>query len=100
MIITRPDLLAVIFDAVDEFNKPRDREEWLRKSEDTELVGSMTLDSLSFVDFIVALEGKIAERFDVSITIADERAMSERNSPFRNIESLVDYLVKLLGQKV
>jgi acyl carrier protein len=99
MKITKSDLLKIMYEAVDEFNISRDRNDWLLKSENTELIGAQSLDSLSFVDFIVVVEGRISDKYDMAITIADDRAMSERNSPFRTIESLADYLVKLLSEK-
>ena len=99
MKLTKPEILNIMYEVVDEFNKSRERNEWLVKSENTELIGGISMDSLSFVDFIVVLEEKISEKYDVALTIADDRAMSEKNSPFRTIETLADYLVKLLSQK-
>jgi len=55
------------------------------------------LDSLGLVSFIVAVEQAIEERLGLAITLADEKAMSQQNSPFRTIASLVDYVVGLLN---
>lgn len=96
---TKLDILNAMYEVIDEFNKSREQNEWLIKSENTELIGGLSLDSLSFVDFIVALEEKISDRYDIALTIADDRAMSEKNSPFRTIETLAAYLDKLLSEK-
>ncbi len=54
------------------------------------------LDSLALVNLLVEIEQEIEDHFDVLITIADEKAMSEENSPFKSLESLTDYVNKLL----
>ena len=46
------------------------------------------LDSMALVNLIADLEDAVAERYDASITLADEKAMSARNSPFKDVSSL------------
>ena len=58
------------------------------------------LDSLALVSLIVAVEQNIEDKFDISITLADERAMSLENSPFRTVSSLADYIEALLKEKL
>ena len=58
------------------------------------------LDSLALVSLIVAVEQNIEDKFDISITLADERAMSLENSPFRTVGSLADYIEALLKEKL
>ena len=57
------------------------------------------LDSLALVSLIVAVEQNIEDKFEISITLADERAMSLGNSPFRTVSSLADYIEALLKEK-
>ena len=60
---------------------------------DTELFGGKSsLDSLQLVNLIVALEQNIEDQLGTTITIADEKAMSLKNSPFRTIGSLEKFL--------
>lgn len=54
------------------------------------------LDSLALVSFITDLEEMIEQNFDKNITLADEKAMSSKNSPFKNVESLSQYINTLL----
>ena len=69
-------------------------------SETTSLVGrSSTLDSLGLVQLLVALEQQLQEQHDVLITVADDRAMSQRNSPFRTVGTLTDYVQMLVGEQ-
>ena len=58
------------------------------------------LDSLALVSLIVAVEQNIEDEFGISITLADERAMSLKNSPFRSVRSLADYVETILKEKL
>jgi len=64
-------------------------------NETTRLFGG-ALDSVGLVSLIVELEQQIADRDEASITIADDRAMSQKRSPFRTIGSLADYVQGLM----
>lgn len=59
--------------------------------------GAGALDSLALVSFVTDVEDAIDEAFDKEIVLADEKAMSQKTSPFRSVESLRDYIVKLLN---
>jgi acyl carrier protein len=48
---------------------------------------------------IVAVEQNIEDEFDITIILADERAMSQKHSPFRTVRSLVDYIETLIDGK-
>ncbi len=92
-------IIQAVFRAVDEVNQELPEGQRLKKSLDTVLFGrSGVLDSLGLVNLIVAAEEKIEEEFGSTITIADERAMSQKNSPFRTIGTLVDYVSSLLEE--
>lgn len=54
------------------------------------------LDSLGLVRVIADLEEEIYENTNKSITLADEKAMSQKSSPFRSISTLSDYIEKLI----
>lgn len=58
------------------------------------------LDSLDLVTLIVDVEQRLDSDFGISVTIADDRAMSERRSPFRSVGTLTDYVCKLAGGQV
>ena len=57
------------------------------------------LDSMGLVSLIVAVEQDVEDEFGKEITIADAKAMSQKNSPFRTIGSLVDYIENLLNEE-
>ena len=55
------------------------------------------LDSMGLVTVVIDVEQKIQSTHGVRVVLADDRAMSQRSSPFRTIASLRDYALKLLG---
>lgn len=68
--------------------------------ETTSLVGKQAvLDSLALVTMIVDLEQRVEEEFGIIITLTDDRAMSQRSSPFRTVGSLTAYLEELVGEE-
>jgi len=68
-------------------------------SGDTVLVGKdAVLDSLGVVSLIVEVEQRVEEAHGVSVTLANDRAMSQRNSPFRTIGVLTDHLLSMVAE--
>ena len=87
------EITKLIFNAVDEINNQLPKDQQLAKSTKTVLFGENGgLDSLGLVNLLVAIEQNIEDEFDVNVTIADEKAMSQKQSPFRTIGTLADYL--------
>ncbi|PKL77635.1 MAG: hypothetical protein CVV25_14120 [Ignavibacteriae bacterium HGW-Ignavibacteriae-4] len=59
---------------------------------DTALMGSdSVIDSLGLVTLLVDIEARLSDE-DVEISILSEKAMSQKNSPFLNIESLTEFI--------
>ena len=84
------------------FSEKKSQNEISRNSigESTRLIGRDSIvDSLGLVTLIVALEQKLAEDYGITVTIADERAMSQEKSPFRTVGSLADYVFHLIGEQ-
>ena len=57
------------------------------------------LDSMGLLTLITDLEEGIEDEFGVSLILADERAMSQKNSPFRTISSLSQYIGILIEEE-
>ena len=94
------DLLQAIHGAVDDVNDLLPDEAKLTKSMNERLVGeSAKLDSLRLVQLISALEQRVEQNVGAIITLADERAMSQAQSPFRTIGTLMDYTRSLLEEE-
>ena len=92
-------IIKLIFYTIDEINSQLSNKQQLKKSTKTVLFGKDgKLDSLGLVTLLVIIEQNIEDEFDVSITIADEKAMSQKRSPFRTIGTLADYIDMLLKE--
>lgn len=86
------DLVSVILEAVKELNEEQALEVPQDLTADTPLFGpNGLLDSMGLVSLVVAVEQSLQDRFGVTVSLADEKAMSQANSPYRTIGSLADY---------
>lgn len=87
----------IIIEALVELNEELESELLESPTAETKLFGgSGALDSLALVSFIADLEERISEELDQDIILADEKAMSQRTSPFRSVESLTNYIDSIL----
>ena len=96
--MTNSDIQKIIFDAIEMTNNAREEDKQIPVSEETELYGtSGHLDSMGLVAFLVDIEESFQDN-EINITLSDERAMSQSNSPFRNVQSLTDYIATLIKE--
>ena len=87
------NIVTAIYRAVDWINGELPPDRQLIKAPETRLLGSQSvLDSMHLVSLIVAIEREVEDMFGVALTLADERALSMKESPFRSIQSLADYI--------
>lgn len=87
----------IIYPAMDEIAQTIQSDNEFNKSSETLLFGAMSaLDSLAFVSFIVAVEERIFEKCGVQVSLVDEKAMSLKNSPFRTIGTLTEYIEEIV----
>ena len=67
----------------------------------TRLIGrDAVLDSMGLVSLIVDIEQRLENEFGVALVLADERAMSQKHSPFRSVQTLSDYIYQLTQEQV
>lgn len=94
----RERIEQAVYRAVDELNKQLPKGVAVNKSPDAVLYGRTgKLESIDVVTLIMEVEDQIKAEFGASITIADDRAMSQENSPFLTVGSLTDYVAELLN---
>ncbi|MBV9576543.1 MAG: acyl carrier protein [Gammaproteobacteria bacterium] len=62
--------------------------------------GPGALDSLGLVSLIVSVEEEIEREFNINLTLANDKAMSQRNSPFLTVGTFVNYVESLLNQEL
>lgn len=67
-------------------------------NDNTSLMGSdSVIDSLGLVTLLVDVESRLADE-DIEMSIISEKAMSQKNSPFININTLADYIAEQINQ--
>lgn len=67
---------------------------------DTVLFGAgSSLESIALVMLLAEVEAVVMEEAGVAITIADDRAMSQKQSPFRSVGTLAEYVATLLEEE-
>jgi len=90
----------ILFSAIEEINEQLPSNQKIIADKSTMLFGNEgLLDSLTLVNLIVSAEQKVQETMNIAITLADDRAMSQKNSPFKSVESLANYIVLLVKEK-
>jgi acyl carrier protein len=67
----------------------------------TTLLGTdAVIDSLGLVNVVIEIEQVLLDDHDVTVILVDEKAMSQRNSPFRDVAALVGYTHELVSESV
>lgn len=96
----REDILSLVYAAIDEIDPQTGGGQPLQKSPDSRLLGSDSgVDSLTFVNLVVALEEQIQKKFGKSVVLVDEDNMATEEHPFRTIGTLSDYVERVLDRK-
>lgn len=98
--IFKEDILNLVLGAVKSHCEENNIVVDISKGEDLRLFGGESLlDSLGLVSLIVLIEEEIEDKYNLSIVLADEKAMSRRTSPFARVSYLVDYIFEVLNQE-
>ena len=96
---TPESIFAAIYQAVDCINAELPPDRQLSKTPDARLLGPKSvLDSLHLVRFLITVEREVEDTIGVKLTLANERALSMKESPFRTIESLASDIKVLIDE--
>ena len=99
MDISEQQVTDLVFEVIDSINAHSSGKKKLEKSTEYGLYGDGgNLDSMDLVGFIVDIEQNVATKFNKSVSLANEKSLSQTNSPFRNVGSLIEYLTALLNE--
>ena len=97
MAVNAADVSRAVLEAIAEFNAAEGTQ--VPAQADTVLMGEGgALDSLGLVRLVMAVEQKIEDAVGVPVSLTDEKAMSQRNSPFRSVGALTEYATSLLAE--
>lgn len=92
-------IILAVYNAVDEMNTQLPKGVQIGKTLESPLYGKASqLESIDLVSLIMEVEDQIKADLGVSVMIADDRAMSQNNSPFLTIGTLTDYIAELLKE--
>ncbi len=90
----------ILINVLQDINEDIEDEALVNPTKETKLFGEGgALDSLALVSVVTDLEEEIHDEFDKHITLADEKAMSQKSSPFSTVESLSDYIYMLINEQ-
>lgn len=96
----KPDRAVIeqtVLEVMQTTNQAREPDQQLRVAPDAPLFGRESpLDSLGLVALLMDVEDSF-RAYGCEITLSDERAMSQRRSPFRDVPTLVSYIESLLS---
>jgi acyl carrier protein len=94
------DALSLVYAAIDEVNEQSGDGVLIVKQPETRLLGSdQSVDSLTFVNLVVAIEEQIQQTRGVSVVLVDEDSMGMQEHPFRTVESLAKYVERVLSKQ-
>ncbi|WP_342432766.1 acyl carrier protein [Neobacillus sp. FSL H8-0543] len=97
----RDKISKIVFTTIEEFNATYEEKIPVELREDTPLYGKDgILDSLGLVSIIVMIEQAIEDELEVSLILADEKAMSQKTSPFLKVGLLVDYIYRVMEEEM
>jgi acyl carrier protein len=97
----RGRLAELVQRTVDEVNEDLELSDRMKIGKDPTAVlygSGATIDSITLVSLVVAVEENVRRELGVSVTLANEKAMSMERSPFLTLESLTDYLTTMVGE--
>jgi acyl carrier protein len=94
MTLARSDAYDIVLQSLNEVFAQGGTPPPASVTEDTVLVGTeAVLDSIGVVQLIVEVEQRVEQNHGISVTLANDKAMSARNSPFRTVGVLADHVV-------
>jgi acyl carrier protein len=98
-MVTHEQIQGIVLEALGEINRQTLSNKQFAPSEQTVLFGiGGVLDSLGLVNLIVAVEQRLEDELGTVVVLADEKAMAQKNSPFRTVATLVHYIAQQLDE--
>jgi acyl carrier protein len=88
----------IVLSVVKEMGDEQEKEE-LQAPDSTTMLFGKSLDSMGIVLLVTEIEEEIFNVFGLQVSLADERAMSQKTSPFRSVKTLVKYVETLVDEE-
>ncbi len=95
----REEILTLVYSAMDEVDPLGSDGNPIEKSTDARLLGGEKgVDSLTFVNLVVAIEEQIHKRFGKSVVLVDEDNIALQEHPFRTVGTMAEYVERVLDK--
>ena len=91
------NIVELVLEVVKEVGEDQECQALIEATETTTLFGE-NLDSMGVVFLVTDLEAKLSDELNIEVTLADERAMSQKTSPFRSVKTLTKYIEMLVAE--
>ena len=86
----------VLIETINEYFESQDIDQVA--NDETILFGKdSVLDSMGLVNVIIDIESRFLDD-DIEISLTSEKAMSRRNSPFRTVATLAEYIIEQIEE--
>lgn len=97
-MINKDKIIQLVINVIEETVKENENINQVSINLDTPVYGKNGfIDSLSLVRIVAEIEERIYSEFSVEILLADDKAMSQKISPFRSVRSLSEYIYILIN---
>ena len=94
--MNKEKIFKIIMDTIDDYLEQLDLE--IKADKNTVIFGKESaLDSMGLVNIIIDIESRFLDE-DIEISLTSEKAMSRRNSPFRTVNTLADYITEQIEE--
>ena len=95
----KDEIIKLIQKIVEDQNPTLPRPVEISQGPEAGLYGpSGVLDSLGLVRLIVEIEAAVEDQFGTAVILANDRAMSQKHSPFLTVGTLATYIEELLKE--
>jgi len=69
----------------------------VRATPELVLIGeTAAVSSMALVSYIADVESTLQEKYNLTVTLVSERALSRKKSPFRTVDALAEYVMELV----
>ncbi|HTZ11659.1 MAG TPA: hypothetical protein VMD04_04720 [Candidatus Margulisiibacteriota bacterium] len=94
-MLDKKEISNLVIKSLREVNRILGKNEQLKIGKNMDIYGGKSrLDSMGLVNLLVDLEQRLAKEGGIEISIMDAKAFSMKNSPFKNLSTLVDFIHK------
>ncbi|MBI4708369.1 MAG: hypothetical protein HY761_10685 [Candidatus Omnitrophica bacterium] len=95
-MLSKDEIKKIVIKSIQEINLLLEKNKRLKIEKNMCLYGpGSNLDSIGLVNLLVDLEQRLYNEAGVSVSIMDSKAFSLKNSPFRNLDSLVNFIANI-----